>query len=297
MEDRREIMSRPALSDTIGLLREILSAPEFSSDQPRRAALRRTLAAASVGLTAPEADLLVDAIRSYFPDRTYESSAQAEELGDRVQNLEREVAALRKENEELQTQVRTVYRGLDRLVQSVVQAEGGALVGGASTQAPREPERLDDFFAALGLLAAFAIREETIARSVEDSLGRRSGRPIDGEPLAKLLKTLARGEAGAGGPATTQEVQQKLDYLGLVPAAMMAGVNQSWKSGTTAILEYLHPDQCEKEISGKIPGLKDVAVLKEVRRRFQEFWNHLDQNVAHYYRGTFERIYAEKMEE
>lgn len=291
-------MATPALSDTIGLLREILSAPEFPSEQARRAALRRALAEASVGLTAPEASELVDAIRSYFPDRTYESSTQAEELTERVGDLERELAQLKKEHEELQIRHRSMLRGLDRLVEGVVRAESGpagALVGGASAQAPREPERFDEFLTALGLLATFAIREETIARSVEESLGRRSGRPIDGETLAKLLKTLARGEAGASGPATVQQVQQKLDYLGLIPAAMMAGVNQSWKSGTTAILEYLNPDQAEKGISGKL--LKDVAVLKEVRRRFQEFWNHLDQNVAHYYRGTFERIYAEKMEE
>ncbi len=77
----------------------------------------------------------------------------------------------------------------------------------------------------------------------------------------------------------------------------MAGVQQSWRGGTTSVLEYLEPGACEKAVEAKFPGLRDVAVLREVKRRFEEFWGDMDRNVTHYYRGTFERVYAEKMEE
>ena len=77
----------------------------------------------------------------------------------------------------------------------------------------------------------------------------------------------------------------------------MAGVQQSWRSGTTSVLEYLEPGACEKAVPAKLPGLRDVAILREVKRRFEEFWGDMDRNVTHYYRGTFEKVYAEKMEE
>ncbi|MCA9727096.1 MAG: hypothetical protein KC729_05380, partial [Candidatus Eisenbacteria bacterium] len=138
----------------------------------------------------------------------------------------------------------------------------------------------------------------------------------DGVSLAragrKLLKTLARGTASAtesgeltapgqggdrGAAFALPKIEAKLSYLGLLPGALLAGVQQSWRGGTTSILEYLEPSACEKDVPAKIPGLRDVAVLREVKRRFEEFWGDLDRNVTHYYRGTFEKVYAEKMEE
>ena len=76
----------------------------------------------------------------------------------------------------------------------------------------------------------------------------------------------------------------------------MAGSQQSWRGGTRGLLEYLDPKAVEQEIPRKIPGLREAAVLKEVRRRYEQLWDELDKNIAHYYRGTFETVYSEKME-
>jgi len=316
-------MSRPELSETIARMRSILASEEYASENARRAALRTVLHESLVGMTLEEIRQSLETIQSHFPDRTYEAGARAAALELQFAALQREHASVEAQLRERNAQLRGYHRLTDQLFAAVQQLEGSgqAILGGASAQAPRDPESLGPFFEAVARILAFAARQEKIALSVEETIGRRGTRPIDGESLGTLLKELLRGttagteepsspdetttgkpraQRGASAPSREQSlplIEAKLGYLGLIPAALMAGVQQSWRSGTTSILEYLEPGACEKAVPAKLPGLRDVAVLREVKRRFEEFWGDMDRNVTHYYRGTFEKVYAEKMEE
>ena len=84
--------------------------------------------------------------------------------------------------------------------------------------------------------------------------------------------------------------------LAATTAALLAGLAQSWKAGTQGVLEDLDPRKIEAEMPKRLPGLREAAVLKEQRRRYEQFWEDLDKNVEHYYRDVFRRIYVEKME-
>jgi hypothetical protein len=323
-------MSRPELSETIARMRVMLASEEYASEAARRAALRSLLHESCVGMTMDEIGPALETIQSHFPDRTYEAGARAAALELQLEALQREHAAAAAELRERTAHLRGYHRLADQLYSAIQQLEssGNAILGGASAQAPRDPESLAPLFEAISRILAFAAKQERIALSVEETIGRRGNRPIDGDSLGKLLKDLLRGGAteesgewtapGSAKPKTTRTskaarassssslvpsanslplIEAKLGYLGLIPAALMAGVQQSWRGGTTSILEYLEPGACEKAVPAKLPGLRDVAILREVKRRFEEFWGDMDRNVTHYYRGTFEKVYAEKMEE
>jgi hypothetical protein len=302
-------MSAPDLSEAVGRIRELLASEEYPSEGARRVALRALLHETCVGLTVDEIGPLLEAVRSQFPDRTYESSSRAAALEREAASAQRENRKLAADVAELTAQLRGYQRLSDQLYAAVQQAggTGQALLGGSSAQAPRDPAALAPLYDALARIVGFVVKQEQIALSVEESMGRRAGRAIDGDSLGDLLRGLLRSEGSAletfpGKTAATRDpaiprIEAKLGYLGLLPAAMIAAVQQSWRGGTTAMLQYLEPNACERDVPAKIPGLRDVAVLREVRRRFEEFWGDLDRNMTHYYRGTFETVYAEKMED
>jgi hypothetical protein len=318
-------MSRPELTETIARMRSMLASEEFASENARRAALRAILHESLAGMSLEEIRQSLETIQSHFPDRTYEAGARAAALELQFAAVQREHAGMEVQLRERNAQLRGFHRLTDQLCAAVQQLDGSgqAILGGASAQAPRDPESLAPFFEAIARILAFAAKQERIALSVEETIGRKGNRPIDGESLAAILKELLRNGAmpaenaestapgeskprtaspkrGSSAPAREQSlplIEAKLGYLGLIPAALMAGVQQSWRSGTTSVLEYLEPGACEKAVPAKLPGLRDVAILREVKRRFEEFWGDMDRNVTHYYRGTFEKVYAEKMEE
>ncbi|MEZ4652680.1 MAG: hypothetical protein R3E12_03485 [Candidatus Eisenbacteria bacterium] len=307
-------MSKADLSQTVSRLRGALDSEDYPSEAARRVALRSVLHEACVGLTMEEIGGFLDAVRSHFPDRTYEASARASALEVQLAAAQRENTKLAADLQERTAQLRGLQRLIDQIYGTAQQLEasGKAIMGGSSAQAPRDPEALAPFIEAVCRILTFAVKQEKIALSVEETIGHRGSRAIDGDSLGKLLKTLARGTASAtesgeltapgqggdrGAAFALPKIEAKLSYLGLLPGALLAGVQQSWRGGTTSILEYLEPSACEKDVPAKIPGLRDVAVLREVKRRFEEFWGDLDRNVTHYYRGTFEKVYAEKMEE
>lgn len=285
------------LAPLVARLRTILASEEFAEERHRRAAVRRALHESAAGLELSEITTLVERIRARFPDRTYESLALARELEARNRELEAENERLRSECGNLAERLTRTEEVLDALWGRIVSAGGGArgAVGGSGAAAPRRPELLAPTLRACADLVAFSEKLETIALEVERSLGPRGPRPIDPPSIGELWRALARNE---GDPeAHLARLRDKLGYLGLLPAAAVAGASQSWRGGTRLVLEHLDPEKVEEGVAQKLPVLRDKAVLDEVRQRFQLFWSQLDDNVSHYYRGTFEKVYAQKMEE
>ena len=286
------------LAPVIERIRGILSSEEYTEERHRKAAIRRTIHESAAGLDPEEVTTFLDRLRTRFPDRTYESLALARELGARNRELEEENRALREERETLDERLRKTDAALDRLWAKMISggsAGGRAHVGGSGAAAPRRPELLEPAFEGLSALLDFAQKLETITVEVERSLGPRGVRPIDPPAMADVWRALGRNEGDAS--AHLARLREKLRYLGLLPAATVAGANQSWRGGTRLVLEHLDPDKIDEMFSKKLPVLREKAVLDEVRNRFQQFWSQLDENVTHYYRGTFEKVYAEKMED
>lgn len=277
-------------------MREILSGGEYRTEGHRKAALRRVLHQAAAGMDAAGLAAFVGEVKARFPDRVFEADARARQLEGRQAALEAELAALRTEREALDKRARAAEKLLGRLYEALDAALPGApagVVGGSVAQLPGDPEALARFAGALSRIISFAIDQESTAASVEETLGRtRSG--SGREALPALVKRLT---AGGGKPGEDQaELERRLRRMRLLPAALLAGAQQSWKGGTRGILEYLDPKAAEAEIPARLPGLREAAVLKEVRRRYEQFWDELDKNIAHFYRGTFEKVYSEKME-
>ena len=285
---------QPNFSQAVTDMRGILSGSEYPDEGHRKAALRRALHSSAAGRTTEEIEELVASLRQRFPDRSFETATLARELERKNSDQERELERLESENKELTKKLRGLETLVEGLFTTASQLKGGRVaIGGAALHASRDPKKLAPLFAATEEVLKFAAQQESISKQVDGLLSQQSG--TEGLPLSELFSRLVKAEGKTD--AELEQLRTRLRQLGLAPAAMMAGVQQSWKGGTTQLLESLDPTACEATVSGKLPGLRDVAILKEVRRRFQEFWTHLDDNVAHYYRGTFERVYRDKMEE
>lgn len=293
-EAKESVSMQPDFSQAVTQMREILAGSDFPDENHRKAALRRALHGSAAGLTIEEIEELVASLRQRFPDRSYETANLARELERTNGDLKKELARLQSEHDELQRSHQSLQTLVEGLFSTASQLKGGRIAtGGAPLHATRKPEKLTPLFSAIEETLKFAAQQESISQQVEGLLAQKSGK--EGRSIAELFSRLTRSDEQSDGDLELLRV--RLRQLGLGPAAMMAGVQQSWKGGTTQLLEYLDPVKCEEAVQGKLPGLRDVAVLKEVKNRFQEFWTRLDDNVDHYYRGTFERVYRDKMEE
>jgi len=274
-------------------MREILGAADLESENQRKAALRRALHEHAAGLVKQEIEALVDDLRRRFPDRIFESVSNAHDLASRSTELEQNAGRLREERDRLRKQVDHLGSLMDRLAEAAGKPVGRSRGGGEGTQEkgalpPETPESLMEVLAAL---FSFALNQEKTARSVADTLGLGTAAGKS-ESLTSILPRLAGGESL--NQKEMEVVRRRLQSLQLLPGALMAGVQQSWKGGTREILEHLDPKTAEKDVAGVF---KSSAVLKEVKQRFEQFWNQFDRNVEHYYRGRFERVYKDKMED
>ncbi len=288
------------LGPVIEELRNILASDEFEDERHRKAAIRRALHESAAGLDSDDIQAYLERLKARFPDRTHESLTLARELELQNAELQREVDLLRQEKEDMEARLGGIETLLDTLWATMVRAGqpagGVGIAGGSSAAAPRSPEAMKAAFEAMEDCITFVAKLETIAASIDPGTGNRTGGGIFGAPsLGETWRNLARSEGND--EAQLARLREKLNALGLLPAAVVAGANQSWRGGTRAMLESLDPKSAEASIPTKLPGLREAAVLKEVRQRFQQFWSQFDDNVAHYYRGTFDQVYAEKMEE
>lgn len=308
--------ARMGVGDVARLMRETLAETRFPGENHRKAALRRILHGAVAGLEDSEAREFIEAVRSRFPDRLFEAGSRAHEAEEKLKLMEREQARIKAERDELKRRgsVSEALLGrIYRLVTGPVAAPGSmsassapgvnvsGTIGGSSSGnmsaagLPVDPITLQPLFEALAVMIT-AAEEQEKAMTELDRVIARSGRASTGS-LSEMLKTLTALAPGASGGETMTEIRRRLKKGAMQAAAVMSGSEQSWKSGTTRILEALDPKYVEKDVPGKIPGLRDAAILKEVRQRFEQFWGELDKNIAHYYRDTFETIYNKKMED
>jgi hypothetical protein len=274
-------------------VREILGRDDLESEDQRRAALRRLLHEQAAGLTRDEIEELVRGLRDRFPDRILESQRSARSLAVRAAELEKETTGLREEAGRLRARVAHLESLLDRLIRAVTMPAGQirSAAGGTPVRRSLPPESEMALVEVATLLFSFALDQEETARSVEETLGRSAG-PTSARGLSALLPGLVTAEPPS--PETLEAIRQRLRSLQLLPAALLAGAQQSWKGGTREILEQLDP----KGEDIRVIGVRNYpAILKEIRRKFQEFWDQFDRNIEHYYRGRFERTYRDKMED
>lgn len=292
--------ARLGLGDAARLMRETLSVTQFPGEEQKKAALRRILHQALAGLEEVEAREFIDALRTRFPDRLFEAGARAHEAEGRLAKLEREVAQLRASREELRRRLDLAEGMINRLHRAVTQPGTlGSVPPGSPAPPAVDPVGVQPLFDAIALVITLAMEQEPLAIQLHASIAPPAGGGRPQGTLADLLKTVAAlgpGQAAAA-KESLAEVRRRLNLMKRQAAAMMESSDQTWKSGTQRIVESLDPREAEKEISRKIPGLRDAAVLKEVRQRFEAFQGDLDKNIDHYYRETFKTIYARKMEE
>jgi hypothetical protein len=284
----------PSTSDVARMMRATLASTEFRTEGHRKAALRRLLHESVAGLDAKGLFRFVEDLKSRFPDRIFEAISKVRHLETRLHAVEAETVALRAEVETLRARARSGEALLSRLYEKAT--SGGDRppgAGGSIAALPVEPRAQDRFVQLLQDLVTFALDQDTTTTTVEESLGRGQAARRD-VTLAELVSRYSRGE---GRPGDDQmEIEKRLKRMRLLPAALLAGIQQSWKGGTREVLEYLDPKSAEAAVPARFPGLREAAVLKEVRKRYEQFWDDLDKNITHYYRGTFEKVYSEKME-
>jgi hypothetical protein len=278
------------------MMRAALASTEFRTEGHRKAALRRLLHESVVGLDQKGLERFVEDLKSRFPDRIFEAISRVRHLEAKLVAAETEAKDLHSEVEALRVRARLGDQLIARLYEKATAASGdrpGGKVGGSHLQAPTDPEALSRFAVLVETLISFALDQEGTTATVEESLGRGQGGRRD-VTLSDLIVRLSRGEGKAGDDQ--MELEKRLRRMRLLPAALLAGIQQSWKGGTREVLEYLDPKAAESQVPARFPGLREAAVLKELRKRYEQFWDELDKNIAHYYRGTFEKVYSEKME-
>jgi len=277
------------------VMREILSSVDLESDNHRKAALRRLLHEHAAGLNKEEIEELVGNLRDRFPDRIFESERSSQSLAIRSAELEKEVVHLEEERNRFRQEVDRQRALMAQLVQSTKTptGQGQSPVGGLSSKpspTPETPETQEALVEVAALLFSFALNQEQAAHFVEETLGGDSTGVSSGI-LADLFPRLTGG--GVLDREDLETIRKQLRSLQILPGALMAGAKQSWKGGTRDILEHLDPKAAKTSILG-VPNYP--TILKEVERRFEEFWDQFDRNIEHYYRGRFERAFKDKME-
>ncbi|MFN0151289.1 MAG: hypothetical protein ACKVU1_11360 [bacterium] len=278
-------------------IRELLRSSVFPTDGHRKAAIRRVVHEGAAGLTEPEAALFLDAIRERFPDRAWSSVASARDLGARVSSAEADVERLTAERDALRARLDAIEARLRPLVAEAALAEGSRTANAAARPAASvNPESLGPLIDALSRLLSVAADLDASLTSVEDAFGRgRRTTPAFSRPVRDSIARLMAPGAKSGDELA--DLDRRLARIRLLPIALLAGIQQSWKGGTVQLLEHLDPKSCEEAVSSRLPVLRDQAVLAECRSRFAEFWNQLDQNIDHFYRAVLEKVYSEKMED
>jgi hypothetical protein len=276
-------------------MRAALDATDFRTEGHRKAALRRLLHENAAGMDENALAAFLEDVRGRFPDRIFEATSRVRQLEGRLEAIDKEARDLRDEVARLREKSQSGEGVLARIFKTVGEGadRAGGVVSGSLNAPPTDPEAQARFADVVSALILFAIDQDATSHTVEESLGRgqTGGRDVT---LADLARRIARGEGRVN--EDTAELERRLRRMRLMPAALLAGIQQSWKGGTRGVLEYLDPKAAEAEVPKRLPGLREAAVLKEVRRRYEEFWDELDKNIAHYYRGTFEKVYSEKME-
>lgn len=299
MNDTRTVVpggtGAPSSAEVARRMRAMLDATDFRTEGHRKAALRRLLHENAAGMDEAALAAFLDEVRGRFPDRIFEATSRVRQLERRLEAVETEARELREEAARLRDRSLSGEGLLARIYKPVGEAgdRAGGVVSGSVNAPPTDPEAQARFAEVVSALILFALDQDATANTVEESIGRgqAAGRDVT---LAELARRIARGEGRVS--EDTAELDRRLRRMRLMPAALLAGIQQSWKGGTRGVLEYLDPKAAEAEVPKRLPGLREAAVLKEVRRRYEEFWDELDKNITHYYRGTFEKVYSEKME-
>lgn len=274
------------------VMREILGSVDFESENHRKAALRRLLHEHSACLNREEIEKLVRNLRDRFPDRIFESERSSQLLTIRSAELEKEVVQLEEERNRFRKEVDRQRALMAHLVKATRTPTGlgRSSVGGISTKPSPTPETPEALVEVAALLFSFALDQEQAARFVDEALGGDST-GHSSNILADIFPRLM-GKEGVDREGL-ESIHHQLQSLKILPGALMTGAQQSWKGGTREILEHLDPKAVKSSILG-VPNYP--TILKEVERRFEEFWDQFDRNIEHYYRGRFERVFKDKME-
>lgn len=274
-------------------VREILERSDLESPNHRKAALRTCLHQQAAGLTKEEIEELVADLRGRFPDRVYESVSSSRGLASKTSELESQVARLSTEEARLRKQVDHLEGLMSKLAAAAGTPPGqaGKPVAASATRRVLAPQAQSALVEVAELLFPFALVQEETAKSVEEILGSGSARATSAS-LAELLSRLSEG--GTLDRNELEAIRQQLRALQILPGALMAGAQQSWKGGTREVLEHLDPKATKTSILG-VPNYP--MILKEVEQRFAQFWEQFDRNIEHYYRGRFDRAYRDKMED
>ena len=279
-----------SLQELIRSMRKILGRGDLESEDHRKAALRRLLHGHAAGLTSAEIEELVVDLRGHFPDRIFESVSSARGLASRTADLEKDVSRLREERNRLRQRVDHLGSLMTRLARAAETPAGQRPDATARVRAKRTLTKgsQEAVVAAAELCFTFVLNQEATAQSIEETLGRGST-SSPSRSLTTLLPHLVEGKLQDR--ELLEAIRQRLRLLQMLPGALMTGAQQSWKGGTQEILEHLDPKATRSNI------LKYPAMLKEIEKKFEQFWNHFDRNVEHYYRSRFERVYRDKMED
>jgi len=282
--------SPPALAERF---RAIMADGAHASPGALKAALRRELHAAAVGLDEEGLTTFLAEMRSRFPDRMYEASAEIRRCQEDAARLKAELDEVRAARDRLARTQQAQAAVLAELHRAVLSA--ATLTDRGTGAAPPPPQRLKPLVGALGALVELVVAQEVALNTVQGSVRRQESAP---RVVPELVRQLAQDEGDTD--AALVQLRARLELLTRLPTALLTAMEQSWRSGTQAVVQHLSPKSAQEALPGnlraRVPGLKAQAIVDELDNRFSAFWNDMDGNVAHYFRGAFERIYTDKME-
>lgn len=270
----------PSAERTAEAIRTALLEHQDAIPTLKKAAVRRVLHDAVTGLHETEVETFLDAVERHFPDRAWEDSVREIEAARRQAQLEEENASLRAQLVASEKDLRTFRSALHPFLVSALQPlDASPLVDTGDHAARRahvtarrrldallaEPERLLLLLRAAGPIVHAFLRIDHAVQ--QPDAGLRDLFPKSGETLEHALQRLLGGDAG---DTLLGPVQETLEVWDRMAPRWVEALRASWREGGRAFLDQLDPKSCENAVPRRVPGLREIAVLKEFQRRFEE---------------------------
>ena len=271
--------SPEALAEKIRLA---LESSRNESPVVKKTAVRRIVHDATIGLNTAQVDELLDSVERHFPDRAYEENLREVQAAKRQSELQAENATLRAQLVSSETELRAFRNALQPFLASALQPlDASPFVEGTDRAAREalvlarrrldaliaEPERLLLLMRAVGPIVHAFLRIDAAAH---DSAGGLAGLfPKTAQPLESALQRLL---GGAAGETLLGPVQETLRVWDRVAPSWIDTIQSASHQHMQSQLRRLDPRACEDDVSRRVPGLRDKAILKECQRRFDE-WN------------------------
>lgn len=279
MQNDRDIVA--LVESAAGDIREAVESDDHSTPEQRKAAIRRVLRQRTVGLDEKELSGFLERLRVQFPDRSYEADQEKRRMARDLAEAKLALRRALEENESLRLADSTRSVAVHTIASAIARGVGRELTGGpGQSEDPESVERV--VFA----LARFAVRQEEVARATLKAL------PTDTQGQSADLGEVVLNALG-GDERAIETFDRRIAWVGATPGALFAAAQQSWRSGTQRVLDFLSPARAEDSVGRS--KLKAHIVVRTLKDRFEEFFNDFDGHIDSFYRAAFNNVLKSRM--